>query len=63
MRSCCANRQKTSTRVPVAHLRVAAKVDDDAHEDEADERDDLDTAEPELEFTEHPDAKEVDSKD
>ena len=54
--------------VPVAEPdavvpRVPAEVDDDAHEDEADERDDLDAAEPELELAEDAHAEEVHSED
>ena len=43
-------------------LGVPAEVDDDAHEDEADERDDLDAAEPELELAEDAYAEEVDTE-
>ena len=42
---------------------VAAEVDDDTHEDEADEGNNLYGAEPELELAEYADTKEVDEKD
>lgn len=43
--------------------RVSAEVDDDAHEQQADERDDLDAAEPELQLAEHADTEQVDEED
>ena len=39
--------------------RVSTKIDDDAHEEQSNEGDDLDAAEPELEFTEDAYAEEV----
>ena len=44
-------------------VRVATEVDDDTHEDETDERDDLDAAEPELEFSEDTDTEHIDDED
>ena len=54
--------------VPVAEAipvvpRVAAKVNDDAHEQEPDERHDLETAKPELQFAEHSYTEQIDRKD
>ena len=44
-------------------VRVASEVDDNPHEDEADQGDDLDHAKPELQFSEKPDTEEIDRKD
>lgn len=44
-------------------VRISTKVDDDAHENETDKCNDLDAAEPELEFAEYAYAKQVDTED
>lgn len=58
----------TVWRLPVPEaqtivLWVAAEVDDDAHEQKADKRDNLDATEPELKLSENADAEQIDRKD
>ena len=42
---------------------VSSEVNDNSHQNEANERDDFDTAEPELEFSEDTDTEHIDDED
>jgi len=58
----------TVRRTPVAELdpimrRIASSVDDQTHEDKANKCEDFDRREPELEFSEYPDAKKIYQED
>ena len=55
-------------RLPVTEtntvvLGVSSQINDDTHKQKADEGDDLDTAEPEFEFTENSYSEQVDKED